>query len=131
MRLLLDNNLSVRLVELLSTAGHEVQHVRDLGLAAATDAVVLDAAATAGQVLVSADSDFGALLAAGNRSGPSFVLLRRTNGRRAEELAQLLVANLPVIAKDLEAGAIAVVGEDEIRIRSLPIGRARESANDA
>ena len=76
MRLLLDNNLSVRLVELLSDAGHEVQHVRDLGLAAGTDAVVLDAAATAGQVLVSADSDFGALLAAGNRSRPSFVLLR-------------------------------------------------------
>ncbi|MEU4384905.1 DUF5615 family PIN-like protein [Promicromonospora sp. NPDC023805] len=89
MRLLLDNNLSVRLVELLSAAGLEVQHVRDLGLAAATDAVVLDAAATAGQVLVSADSDFGALLAAGNRSGPSFVLLRRTRtaGARRSSLS--------------------------------------------
>ncbi|WP_411742046.1 DUF5615 family PIN-like protein [Raineyella sp. W15-4] len=42
MRLLLDNNLSVRLVELLTAAGHDVEHVRDLGLAVATDAVVLD-----------------------------------------------------------------------------------------
>ena len=46
MRLLLDNNLSVRLVDLLDDAGFDVRHVRFLGLAAARDEAVLNLAAT-------------------------------------------------------------------------------------
>jgi hypothetical protein len=34
----------------------------------------------------------------------------------------LLVANLPVVEDDLEAGAIVVIGESSLRIRRLPIG---------
>ena len=37
MRLLLDNNLSVRLVELLTDRGFDVIHVQSLGLSAAPD----------------------------------------------------------------------------------------------
>ena len=59
MRLLLDNNLSPRLVELLTLEGWDVAHVRALGLRAATDKVVLEAARNDHRVLVSADTDFG------------------------------------------------------------------------
>ncbi|MGI5126613.1 DUF5615 family PIN-like protein [Pseudonocardia sp. CA-107938] len=44
LRLLLDNNLSSRLVNVLTREGWDVIHVSDLGLRAATDAVVLRAA---------------------------------------------------------------------------------------
>ena len=37
MRFLLDNNLSPKLAELLRTAGHDVVHVRDIGMGSATD----------------------------------------------------------------------------------------------
>ena len=63
MRFLLDNNLSPKLAEPLRTAGHDVIHVRDIGLQRATDEAVIDAARTEGRVLVSADTDFGTLLA--------------------------------------------------------------------
>src|SRR3712207_2627506 len=95
MRLLLDNNLSARLVDALSSAGWDVIHVRSLGLEAASDKAVLDAARSDARILVSADTDFGALLAASRASEPSIVLVRRVTGRRVQDLAALLIANLP------------------------------------
>ncbi len=41
MRFLVDNNLSPVLAEILRTAGHDVSHVREIGLQAAKDEVVL------------------------------------------------------------------------------------------
>jgi predicted nuclease of predicted toxin-antitoxin system len=122
MRLLLDNNLSPRLVEVLGKEGWDVVHVRELGLHAATDRVVLDTARADDRVLVSADTDFGALLAASHEPGPSIVLVRRVVGRRVEVLAGLLLANLPAVEEDLRVGSIVVIGEDSLRIRRLPIG---------
>jgi hypothetical protein len=90
MRLLLDNNLSPRLVELLTLEGWDVAHVRALGLRAATDKVVLEAARNDHRVLVSADTDFGALLAASHdpppgRGGPPTGQHRRDRGRHAPD----------------------------------------------
>jgi predicted nuclease of predicted toxin-antitoxin system len=63
MRLLLDNNLSPRLTVLLRDAGHGTQHIRDQGLKTASDEVVLEYARDHRRVLISADTDFGTLLA--------------------------------------------------------------------
>lgn len=119
MRLLLDNNLSPRLLPLL--VDHDVKHVREIGLAAAPDDDVLAQAARDARVLVSADSDFGRLLAASQALSPSVVLLRRQDGRRAEDIARLLNANLVVVIDELAAGAIVVIGTEDIRVRMLPI----------
>ena len=64
MRLLLDNNLSPQLVDVLSKEGWDVVHVGSLGLRAASDRAVLQRARDDDRVLVSADTDFGTLLAA-------------------------------------------------------------------
>ena len=57
MRLLLDANLSPRLLEPLSAAGYEVSHVADLGLLDATDSAIFDRAVIDGYVIVTADSE--------------------------------------------------------------------------
>jgi predicted nuclease of predicted toxin-antitoxin system len=80
MRFLLDENLSPKLVELL---GHDVVHVTDIGLASASDEVVIAAASADDRILINADTDFGTLLARSHASRPSFVLIRRASGRRA------------------------------------------------
>lgn len=121
MKLLLDQNLSPKLIQLLSAAGHDVEHIGDHGMAAAADPDVLAFAAESGRTLVSADTDFGTLLARMHAGAPSFVLLRRASGRRVPALAALLIANLPIVEQDLAAGAIVVVGESTLRIRPLPI----------
>jgi predicted nuclease of predicted toxin-antitoxin system len=59
MRFLLDNNLSAKLAEFLRGAGHDVVHVRDIGMGSATDTVVIDEARAQGRVPISADTDFG------------------------------------------------------------------------
>jgi predicted nuclease of predicted toxin-antitoxin system len=121
-RLLLDNNLSPRLVDVLAKDGWDAVHVGSLGLRAASDRVVLQAARDDGRILVSADTDFGTLLAASHEPGPSVVLVRRVIGRRVEQLAGLLLANLSQIDEDLRLGSIVVIGDDSLRIRRLPIG---------
>jgi predicted nuclease of predicted toxin-antitoxin system len=50
MRLLLDNNLSPKPADLLRAASHDVVHMRDIGMANATDPVVIDVARAQGRV---------------------------------------------------------------------------------
>lgn len=46
------------------------------------------------RILVSADTDFGGLLARSGASTPSVILIRRLTGRRAAEQAAIILANL-------------------------------------
>ena len=77
MKFLVDNNLSPLLAKGLNTNGHDAIHLRDIGLQAATDEVVLARAAAENRVLVSADTDFGGLLSRSGAVGPSVLLIRR------------------------------------------------------
>ena len=122
MRFLLDECISTRLILLLTSAGHDVEHVTVCGLAGRIDDEVLEAARAQERVLVSADTDFGELLARHSAVLLSLVLFRQGN-RGAEHQAQTLLENLDEIEEDLAAGAIAVFTQNSIRIRALPIGR--------
>lgn len=73
------------------------------------------------RVLVSADTDFGTLLARTGAGEPSLILIRRSTARRAEQLAALLLANLDQVSDDLVTGAIVVVSDRDLRVRPLPI----------
>jgi predicted nuclease of predicted toxin-antitoxin system len=123
-KLLLDANLSPRVARLLKEAGHDAIHVADIGLLTATDPVILRAAAKEERILLTADSDFGALLALGSLASPSVLLLRSADHLRPSDQAELIAANLPQIAEDLEKGAIVSLTRDRLRIRELPIQQA-------
>ena len=121
MKLLLDANLSPEVGGRLKEAGHDAIHVRDIGLLTATDPEILRSAAKEERILLTADSDFGALLALGSLASPSVLLLRSADHLRPSEQAELIAANLPQIAEDLEKGAIVSLTRNRLRIRELPI----------
>jgi predicted nuclease of predicted toxin-antitoxin system len=119
-KFLLDENQSPNIADLLAEAGHDAVHVRDLDMEGSPDVDVLAAARGEHRVVISADTDFGELLAASNADGPSILLLRRQQQRRAHEIASLILANLGEVAQDLQSGAVVVLDDDRVRIRSLP-----------
>ena len=104
MRFLVDNNLSPRLADLLESSGHQAVHVRNCGLQTATDAVLLQRGPDEGRTLISADIDFGALLARERATSPSVILFRSSTGRRAADVASVILANLDAVADDLHGG---------------------------
>lgn len=86
----------------------------------ASDLDILNYALKEDRIVVSADTDFGTLLALRDASKPSFILFRRTDKRPTALLMQL-IANLEQIAEALSEGAVIVIEDKRIRIRQLPI----------
>jgi predicted nuclease of predicted toxin-antitoxin system len=122
MRFLVDANLSPRVATLLSGEGFESIHVGDVDLLTATDQAILDYAAANGLVIISADSDFGELLAVSRGAvRPSVVLLRSADRLTPDQQAAILVANLAAVADELKTGALVSIARGRVRIRSLPI----------
>jgi predicted nuclease of predicted toxin-antitoxin system len=120
-RFLVDENLSPRLCPFLVSAGDSAEHVRDaIGSGAGDDAVMQSAAGT-GAVIVTADTDFGTLLARSGRSGPSVILVRELLSLAVEDQGRLIAANLDQIRPALTTGAIVVLTLSDIRVRPLPI----------
>ena len=121
MRWLVDNALSPVLAAALRQAGEDARHVREYNLQAAEDGVVFSRAAEEDRVVVSADTDFGTLLATRGHAKPSVVLFRRQSPRRPEDQARVLLRCLPSIREALEKGAVVVIEDNRLRVRSLPI----------
>lgn len=126
MRFLVDNSMSPRLATALRATAHDAVHVRDLGMADASDEAIFARASAEERVVIAQDTDFGTILAIGGAHHPS-VLLFRCQAKSTEAVLRLLFANLPSIQADLDAESIVVVEDTRVRVRRLPVhGRRSE-----
>ena len=121
MKFLVDNALPPRLADLLLAAGYDAVHVRAYGMQAAEDERILARALDEDRIVVSADSDFGAILAAQEAERPSFILFRETNLLAARDYMDMLLPALPMLEPELLAGCVAVFRNNRLRVRRLPL----------
>jgi predicted nuclease of predicted toxin-antitoxin system len=85
MRFLVDAQLPPALARWLAAAGHEAEHVGDVGLGGAQDQAIWAYALGVGAVIVSKDEDFAQRKVLEN-AGPTIVWIRLPNTRRRELL---------------------------------------------
>jgi predicted nuclease of predicted toxin-antitoxin system len=75
---------------------------------AAKDESILARALQEDRIVVSADTDFGTLLAAWEADKPSFILFRNPDLVTAEDYAAVLISNIPMLQPELQSGCVDV-----------------------
>jgi len=120
MKFLVDNALSPILAKGLREAGFEAVHVRDIGMHSAADQMIFEYARQTEMTIVTADTDFGTLLALWQHSRPS-VIIFRTSDKRPKTQLSLLLNQVSEIQDALSEGSIVVFEDTRLRIRHLPI----------
>lgn len=87
---------------------------------AASDEAILAKALDEERVVVSADSDFGVILADREAGRPSFILFREPKFLRPDDYAEAVLRALPLLEPELSAGCVAVFRHGRLRVRKLP-----------
>jgi predicted nuclease of predicted toxin-antitoxin system len=120
-KFLVDENLSPFVAKALVELGHDAVHVDELGAQGVPDDGIMALAAAQARVIISADTDFGALLASTRATKPSVILVRALITQRPSQLAATVAGHLDLIEAELLSGAIAAFGRDALRVRPLPL----------
>jgi predicted nuclease of predicted toxin-antitoxin system len=120
LKFLIDNMLTPWLAENLAHAGYAAIHVGDVDMSLATDAAILTYAREENLSIVTADADFGSLLALRRWRKPSLLFLKDVP-RAREAILGILLESLPSLAGAIEEGSVVTFRRGRIRVRRLPV----------
>jgi predicted nuclease of predicted toxin-antitoxin system len=125
LRLLVDQNLPRRLAWLLHADGRDAVHTEDVGMATTGDPAILVWCCSQDRVLVTADKKLTKYLASSGADCPSVLILREMRTEPADQVAAILIANLPQIEqviKDHGNAVFSLALTKPIRAELLPLG---------
>ena len=120
MKFLIDMPLSPGLAIWLVQQGHGAVHALELGLACASDEVILERAQVENRMIVTADLDFPRLLAVTRAEGPGLILFRGGNYSEQEAIDHFR-RTLETIPDEELPNSIVVIEKGRIRRRRLPL----------
>ena len=120
MKIVIDMNLGKDWVECLAAGGQTAMHWSAIGAPDAEDSDIMEWASANGCAVLTADLDFGTMLAASNAEWPSVVQLRVPNTLPSYS-GSLVLKALEQSHHDIEAGALVTIHADRFRIRPLPL----------
>jgi predicted nuclease of predicted toxin-antitoxin system len=120
MEYIADIHISPKTIKLLLDSGFKIRRVSDFLKFTASDYSILDLAVKENKTIITQDLDFSAILAERSTNKPSIITLRLNNVKPLR-VAKILQKVLPQIENELNKGCIAIIEEDRIRIRKLPI----------
>lgn len=117
LRFKVDNNLPVEVAERLRLAGHAADTAGEEGLAAADDVEIATACLRESRAILSSDTDFPDIRAYPPDQYPGIVVLRLRRQSKPRVLSAI-DRLLPLLASERLPGALWIVDETSVRIRS-------------
>lgn len=120
MKFLLNLCLSPKIVLSIRSLGHEAIRVDQLNLAKASDHDIFYYAIRNDMIVLTADLDFGQILAFTQKNKPSVIIFRLENPS-TEKVTKYLTQVITKFQNELEKGCIIAVNEKQIRVRELPL----------
>jgi predicted nuclease of predicted toxin-antitoxin system len=134
LKFLIDNALSPIVAARLRDAGHDAGHVRDYELHAASDQEIFDRAHDEERTVVSADTDFGTLIATSRQRAPSILLFRHTQSAGQIHKPSCFSPTSPIFRPRSRPGALpsssrsgSGSGAFQSRSSSLPLVALRDT----
>jgi predicted nuclease of predicted toxin-antitoxin system len=113
--------ISPSTVAFLRQNGHQASHLHELGLDRLSDEEILEKARVESAVILTADLDFGDLLAVQGTALPSVITFRLQPPMTSTKVNRYLERILQQHMRVLEQGVIISVNEHSVRVRRLPI----------
>ena len=86
MKFLVDNALSPQVAEGLKENGYDATHIREYGMQNSSDEEILELATRERRILISADTDFGTILALQKKRVPSIIIFRGAPRKPKEQI---------------------------------------------
>ena len=113
--------LAPRVAAELRADGHDAVHLSEQRLSRLADEEIFAKAMSEGRTIVTADLDFGEILARTGSKSVSVIVLRLVN-LEADRVVMLLRRALVALAAELDRGVVVSVEESRFRVRRLPLG---------
>jgi predicted nuclease of predicted toxin-antitoxin system len=122
MKFLVDMNLSPAWVHFLAKQGFEAIHWSAVGQGTASHEESMLWASDRDYILLTADLDFGSILAATRRHKPSVVQIRG-DLLNSSAVGKVLLASVKASRRELRDGALVSIDLRRTRLRILPLER--------
>jgi predicted nuclease of predicted toxin-antitoxin system len=119
-KIVIDMNLGKDWIQCLVGGGHKAIHWSSVGEASASDSEIMAWAGENAHSVLTADLDFGTLLAESNAASPSVIQLRTSN-TLADYAGPKVLFALQKAQLEITDGALVTVDHDRYRVRPLPI----------